>query len=89
MLQEAIVNVVKYAGASCVGVILEASEAEARVIVEDDGKGFALAEDDTVATPSSRLGLLGLRKRLALVNGAIELETAPGQGTTLLIHVPL
>lgn len=41
MLQEAILNVGKHAGASRVGVILEASEAEARLIVEDDGKEFA------------------------------------------------
>ncbi len=89
VLQEAILNVVKHAGARRVGVILEASETEVRLIVEDDGIGFASAGDDTAATPSARLGLLGMRERLALVNGAIEIETAPGQGTTLLIHVPL
>lgn len=87
-LQEAIRNVIKHAGASKVGVILEASASEVRLIIEDDGKGFVW---DTAegAVPSPRLGLLGMRERLALVGGLLEVETAPGSGTTLLIHVPL
>jgi signal transduction histidine kinase len=89
VLQEAIRNVVKHARARRVGVILEASEREVRLIVEDDGKGFAWDTEEGAAGPSSRLGLLGVRERLALVGGLLEVETSPGSGTTLLIHVPL
>jgi chemotaxis family two-component system sensor kinase Cph1 len=88
-LQEAILNVVKHAEARRVGIILEASETEVRLIAEDDGKGFALADSDAAGSSSTRLGLLGMRERLALVGGSMEIETSPGQGTTLLIHVPL
>jgi light-regulated signal transduction histidine kinase (bacteriophytochrome) len=88
-LQEAIRNVVKHAEASRVGVILEASGDEVRLIVEDDGKGFVWESAGKPAAPSSRLGLLGVRERLALVGGALEVESSPGEGTTLLIHVPL
>ncbi|MGZ5927729.1 MAG: GAF domain-containing sensor histidine kinase, partial [Rhizomicrobium sp.] len=89
VLQEAIRNVVKHADASKVGVILEASASEVRLIVEDDGKGFIWEAPEGAIAASPRLGLLGVRERLALVGGLLEVETAPGSGTTLLIHVPL
>ena len=89
MLQEAIRNVVKHAEAKKVGVILEASALEVRLIVEDDGKGFVWEVPEGAAPVSPRLGLLGIRERLALVGGLLEVETSPGSGTTLLIHVPL
>ena len=38
---------------------------------------------------SKRLGLLGIRERLSLVSGALEVESAPGKGCTLYIRVPL
>ncbi|MBS0276545.1 MAG: GAF domain-containing protein [Proteobacteria bacterium] len=89
VLQEAIRNVVKHADARQIGVILEASAGAVRMIVEDDGKGFVWADATGTIIPSDRLGLLGARERLALVGGSLEVETSPGAGTTLLIHVPL
>ncbi|SFK66618.1 histidine kinase [Methylocapsa palsarum] len=89
ILQEAITNVARHAGAKKVGVILEATLDEVILIVEDDGKGFRSDEVDEKLAPSSRLGLLGMRERLALVGGKLEIEAAPGFGTTLIIHVPL
>jgi chemotaxis family two-component system sensor kinase Cph1 len=89
VLQEAIRNIVKHAQASNVGVILEGTAGEVRLIVEDDGKGFVWEAPDGDAPCAPRLGLLGIRERLALVGGLLEIETAPGAGTTLLIHVPL
>jgi light-regulated signal transduction histidine kinase (bacteriophytochrome) len=88
-LQEAIRNVIKHADASRVGIILEATLTEVRLIVEDDGKGFVWEDTQMPQGPSARLGLLGTRERLALVGGTLEVETSPGNGTTLLIHVPL
>lgn len=89
VLQEAILNIVKHASATRVGVILDANEAEVRMIVEDDGKGFLWNETERSSAPPMRLGLLGVRERLALLGGTLEIETSPGAGTTLLIHVPL
>jgi len=88
-LQEAVRNVVRHAVAKRVGIILEATDAEVRLIVEDNGKGFEWKADSMIDAPSSRLGLLGVRERLALVGGTLEIESAAGEGTTLLIHVPL
>lgn len=89
VLQEAITNVVRHADADRVGVILEAKEHEVRLIVEDDGVGFATQDTVVPGKALQHFGLLGMRERLTLVNGALEIETAPGVGTTLFITVPL
>nr|WP_294516685.1 GAF domain-containing protein [uncultured Rhodopila sp.] len=85
VLQEALNNIVRHAEATRVGVLLEATEQEVRMIVEDDGRGFT-ADGEPKA---KRLGLLGIRERLSLVSGALEIETAPGLGCTLFVRVPL
>ncbi|CAH2603524.1 GAF domain-containing protein [Rhodovastum atsumiense] len=89
VLQEAITNVARHAAASRVGVILEAKEQEVRMIVEDDGRGFVWEEGRPADLPARRLGLLGIRERLSLVGGTLEVESAPGQGATLFVRVPL
>ena len=89
VLQEAITNVVKHAEATKVGIILEASESEVRLIVEDNGKGFNWEDPDEATSPSARLGLLGIRERLTLINGHLEIEAGHGSGTTLIVHAPL
>ena len=87
VLQEAINNVVKHAEATRVGIILEVSGNEVSLIVEDDGKGFIW--DESAPSPSARLGLLGIRERLALVGGRLEIEAGHGKGTALIVHAPL
>jgi PAS domain S-box-containing protein len=85
---EAMHNTLKHARARHVSVILERRNDHVVAIIEDDGVGF-----DAEATPSSpapdRLGLLGMRERLALVGGTLEVESAPGTGTTVFTRIPL
>ena len=88
VLQEGIRNVVKHAAATRVGVILDATAKEVQLIIEDNGRGFAHEDIQLESKPAARLGLLGIRERLALVNGTLEIESSPN-GTTLLIHVPI
>jgi signal transduction histidine kinase len=89
VLQEAITNVVKHSGADQVGVILEATDGEVRLIIEDNGHGFALDNGTKLALGVNHLGLLGVRERLALVNGSLEVESAPDSGTTVYVRVPI
>jgi signal transduction histidine kinase len=90
VLQEAITNVVKHSSAGRVGVILEAGGSDVRLIVEDDGRGFNLAADEGgLELGVQRLGLVGLRERLALVGGGLELESGPQAGTTVYVRIPL
>jgi signal transduction histidine kinase len=53
--------------------------------VDDDGVGFA---DVPAPREHSGFGLPGLRERLAAVGGRLEVESAPGEGTTLMAQVP-
>ncbi|MFO1147569.1 MAG: GAF domain-containing protein [Alsobacter sp.] len=88
VIQEAVTNIVKHARASRVGIILEATGDEVSLIVEDNGQGFNWEDPDAARSPSARLGLLGIRERLALVGGRLEIESERGVGTTLIVHVP-
>ena len=72
-----------------------------RVIIEDNGQGFdpaeALADSAAVGNGSAaagggslpRLGLSGIRERLALIGGTLSIESARGVGTTLYIQIPV
>ena len=84
VLQEAITNVVKHARAKTVGVIVKASPRDVLMIIEDDGVGLDLAQNDPAST--TRLGLLGIRERLAAIRGSLQIESKPGAGTTLIVR---
>jgi signal transduction histidine kinase len=87
VVQEAVTNVVKHAGADRIGVVLEAIGNELRLIVEDDGKGFDVAAGKEVGI--KHMGLLGVRERLALLGGSLEIETSEEGGTTVYVGIPL
>ena len=74
VLQEAITNVVKHSGASRVSVVLEATHDGVWLTVEDDGRGFDLNGADGQELGVRQLGLLGVRERLALVGGSLDVE---------------
>jgi signal transduction histidine kinase len=53
-------------------------------VVEDDGRGFEAGE-----TREDALGLVGMRERLALLDGTLTVESVPGKGTALVAYVPV
>ena len=59
------------------------------VVVEDNGKGFQPDDAKLPSTAKRRFGLFGMRERLALVHGELDVESAPECGTTLFIRIPL
>lgn len=83
VVQEALTNVARHARASTAGVIVRRPEGCVSVVIEDDGVGF----DPGLAT--DRLGLMGMRERVDLVGGDLEVEASPGGGTTLIVTIPL
>ncbi|QEH34815.1 Oxygen sensor histidine kinase NreB [Aquisphaera giovannonii] len=83
VLQEALTNVAKYAEARRVAVVIEHQGGRVILAVEDDGAGF----DTDEASARGRLGLLGMRERMALLGGTLELESRPGAGTTVIARV--
>ncbi len=82
--QEALTNIAKHSRADTVEVILERRPDHVLLIVEDDGAGF-----DTAATAAAGggFGLLGMQERAALVGATLEIESAVGKGTTVLLRL--
>jgi signal transduction histidine kinase len=76
--QEALQNVVKHAKARHVWVALHLAPYAATLAVRDDGRGF---EPDQI--PADHFGLAIMRERLAAVGGTVNIESQPGEGTTL------
>ena len=77
--QEALNNVAKHSGARHASVGLTCEDGAVRLTIADDGSGF-----DTVA-PSGQLGLGIMRERADAVGAALDLRSAPGQGTTVTV----
>jgi two-component system sensor histidine kinase UhpB len=85
--QEALTNVIRHARASRVTLRLTAHAEALELVVTDDGRGFVLEE--ARARPSSSIGLFGMSERIALIDGNLEIESAPGRGTTVRATVPI
>jgi signal transduction histidine kinase len=83
VVQEALTNVVKHAHAEHVSIVLWRADDVVTAMIEDDGRGIADADGD------GGLGLVGMRERVALVNGRLRIESSANAGTTLLVEVPL
>ena len=66
VLQEGMTNVVKHANAKKISVVLDADDAEVRLVIEDDGTGFDRKQSGVLKRPPSGFGLLGMRERLVL-----------------------
>ena len=84
MVQEALTNVVKHAGASRVSILVVKRGDAVAALVEDDGSGF---EPSTARAEG--LGLAGMRERMALVDGVLRVESSEGGGTTIAVEVPV
>jgi len=89
VLQEATTNVLRHAEATRVGVLLEVKDDHAQLIVEDNGRGFPAGDGQPPAAAKRRLGVHGMRERLALVHGKLEVESSPSAGTTVFVSIPL
>jgi two-component system sensor histidine kinase DegS len=86
VVQEALNNIVKHAQATSIRVRLEFAAAGVTVLVEDDGKGFEMTEEEL---PSGHYGIMGMRERMQLLNGKLTIKSAPRRGTRVTVSVPL
>lgn len=85
--QEGLNNILKHAHAGKVNLLLHHRKDHLTMIIEDDGQGFD--PDSTAGAGPRGLGLAGMRERTALLNGSLEIESEPGQGTTVIARIPL
>ena len=86
VVQECLSNIARHAKATRVEVEVTIEEEGVVVMVRDDGKGF---DQRTIQRSAGGLGLLNMRERLLAVQGSFEVESLPGKGTTVSMHVPL
>jgi signal transduction histidine kinase len=89
VMQEALTNVFRHAKAKRVGILLERRVNHVSLIVEDDGQGFDADAVMQATGIKGKLGLLGMKERITLAGGSLEVESAPGQGATVLVRIPL
>jgi signal transduction histidine kinase len=82
--QEALRNAARHSHASRVSLAVTASNGSVRMTVSDDGVGFVPAQ-----RRARSLGHASMRERARLLGGTLEIESAPGSGTTVNVSVPL
>lgn len=92
IIQEALTNVRKHARATSVQITFETANDDVCVVIEDDGQGFNVQQ---LETPSpghgrgQRYGFYSMRGRATEIGGSLKIESQPGQGTKVIVHVPL
>jgi signal transduction histidine kinase len=85
LFQETLTNVARHAQATRVRVRLETQPGELALEISDNGRGITPAEIANVQS----LGLLGMRERVHLLHGQLSITGVPGEGTTVLVRVPI
>ena len=83
LVQEALNNVLKHAAADSANVSARLVDHQVQIAVQDDGCGF-----DPGSIPAGR-GLIGMRERIELLGGEIEVDSEPDSGTRVSARVPV
>jgi len=87
IIQEALANIKKHSDACNVRVLINRLPQDGcNVLIEDDGQG--IEESDVDAEPGEHIGLSVMKERANAVNGELQIESEPGEGTRVLLHVP-
>lgn len=88
VIQEGLNNVAKHAQASQVSILVVRRAHVIRLILEDNGRGFASNEGEPEQKTGRQVGLIGMRERAALLGGTIAIESELGRSTTLYLTIP-
>jgi two-component system, chemotaxis family, CheB/CheR fusion protein len=88
-VQEGLTNVAKHAKATSVSLVLEFRNRSLCVVLEDDGDGFNTESTMRTALTGSHLGLLGMQERVQLLGGTVQVESVPGDGSSLIVRLPI
>ncbi len=89
MIQEALNNAKKHAQAERIIVKIQFKLDEIILMVKDNGKGFDLSKIMSEKTGKVSFGLLSMKERIELINGKINIKTAPGAGTEIAVNIPM
>ncbi len=87
--QEGLTNALKHGEATKVSVTLQFHPERLRLTIRDNGKGFQLAEAVRVAGEKAGFGLIGMNERAERLGASFDVQSRPGQGTSMTLEVPL
>ncbi|WP_346779339.1 sensor histidine kinase [Paenibacillus brevis] len=88
LVQEALTNAAKHAFPTYVGVDINYQGEMLRIIVQDNGLGFKVDQLEEKNKEHSHFGLIGMRERVELLEGRMDIESTANQGTKIIIHIP-
>lgn len=89
IVEEAVNNAVKHAQAQHIWVRLKLQNDTLTLEIQDDGVGFNVGAVDSEYDRRSSLGMVNMRERAEMLNGTVRIDSAEGQGTRILVVVPL
>lgn len=87
-VRELLYNIVKHAGVDEARIQLSRSDKEAKLLVEDKGRGFDIQADSSPSLEGG-FGLFNISERIDLLGGRVDIESEPGKGTKVTLYVPL
>jgi signal transduction histidine kinase len=87
--QEALTNVARHAQASQLEVVLQQSDEDLVMSINDNGRGFEPQASRGLAVAGASLGLLGMQERAMLIGASLIIESSPGRGCMVLLSCPL
>jgi PAS domain S-box-containing protein len=89
IVQEALNNIRKHARASAADIVVEFTVNGIKLTVSDNGRGFTIPGSMDGLPREGKLGLMGMQERIWLLGGNMEINSGPGEGTTLLFNIPI
>lgn len=84
IVQEALTNIVRHSGAASACLTAHHVDGELQLDISDNGKGM-----DLTRPKQQQLGLIGMRERARMLGGSLEVDSAPGRGTRILVRLPM
>ena len=89
IVQEALRNVKRHSQASAVEITVEYRDARVKIRISDNGRGFELPETVGELAQMGKMGLIGMQERAQLLGGTLAVWSEPGQGTTVVVDLPV
>jgi two-component system sensor histidine kinase DegS len=88
IFEEALDNVARHADATHIDVSIARGGEDVVLVVTDNGQGFDVEQALSARRTPGTFGLVAIRERVRLLHGTMEVQSADGQGTTLIVTVP-
>ena len=88
IVQEVLTNVARHARAGQVSIILNERAGDIHLTIEDDGVGFDVRQVMAGRAEQRKYGLFGIQERIMVFGGSSQIESSPGQGTTIYVKIP-